>query len=643
MWREKNLFFLCGSQIRKRRSISKDRTLWPLPVPYHLHRTLDSNAKGVILKAFEQLRLKTCIDFRPRHWSFEQHIALKWSIGCWSAVGRQLVFSQDLSIGPHCDTVATVEHELLHALGFWHEQSRPDRDDYVTINWQNIEPGEEQNFKIGTNDTNSTMGTPYDYLSIMHYPQDAFTNGNGSTIITKLPEFQDVIGQRLDMSHYDVEELNRLYGCNDSVSFLEHCNFDEGMTCEINSSGWKRASQADGGPHSDHTHLGTDKQGTGTFIHFSTKSGKPGDSAIFSTRKMTPRRSCKVQCLEFFYYHTGSWSDQLNIWIREFDSVNDAEGTRRFMGQIKGSSDNMWKVHHVPLDASKTFQVEFEGRKRSWYSSGGFSVDDINLSETECPDHTWHIRDFERKLKTSSNNTYIFSPKYYSDEGYRYQLIIRLNVDYFGVFVRLVSGGNDDTLKWPCQWRQITFTLLDQTSHIQKRMSQQRSITTSAEMILWMFFNKPRIWGSREDYFGMSYVNDARGYGFFMSAAELRSRGFLKGGDIFLLISMQDITRLQSADTLQCPSIAVQTWHEDGIETTTTTQKYSIIKRYSFTKIYGRRSVAFISCWSQILTILLPHCVSALTSDLFRPFPFYFVRPRNFPEPDWPKYTPPYR
>ena len=74
--------------------------------------------------------------------------------------------------------------------------------------------GKEHNFKIRTNDTNSTMDTPYDYFSVMHYSKDAFTNGNGSTIITKLPEFQDVIGQRLDMSHYDVEELNKFYGCS---------------------------------------------------------------------------------------------------------------------------------------------------------------------------------------------------------------------------------------------------------------------------------------------------------------------------------------------------------------------------------------------------------------------------------------------
>ncbi|XP_076136041.1 meprin A subunit beta-like isoform X2 [Alosa pseudoharengus] len=523
------------------------------------------NAKGVILKAFEQFRLKTCIDFQPRQ-GFEQHVTLRWGLGCWSEVGRQPKMAQDLAIGTGCDQVATVEHELMHTLGFWHEQSRYDRDNYISINWENIEIDEQDQFQINTKTTNSTMDTPYDYFSVMHYPKDAFSNGKGSTIITKLPEFQDVIGQTLDMSHYDVEELNKFYRCNESISFLDHCSFDDDKSmcdmrlCFRRSQGWRRESRVARGPQSDHTHLDTDSHGTGFFMHFSTKRGRVGHSARLQTRRMTPRRSCKVQCLEFFYYHSGCWSDQLNIWIREFDGVNDTEGTRRLMSRIQGSPADYWQLHHVPLNATKTFQVELEAIKGGGSSKGGFSVDDLNLSETECPHHTWQISNFEEKLNISANNSFILSPKYYSEDGYRYQIMIRLNKDYFGVFVRLVSGINDDTLEWPCDSRQVTVTLLDQNPHIQKRMSKQRSVTTSSSQDLDEFFHKPRTQGtlqtddSSEDF----YTNDGIGDGVFMSATILQSREFMKGGDVFFLVSIQDISKLRNLDSLPCPSISVK-------------------------------------------------------------------------------------
>lgn len=60
---------------------------------------------------------------------------------CFSSVGNRRVGKQQLSIGAGCDRIATIEHEFLHALGFWHEQSRADRDDYVTIMWDRIEAG----------------------------------------------------------------------------------------------------------------------------------------------------------------------------------------------------------------------------------------------------------------------------------------------------------------------------------------------------------------------------------------------------------------------------------------------------------------------------------------------------------------------
>lgn len=61
---------------------------------------------------------------------------------CWSLVGNRQMGLQELSIGANCDRIGTIQHEFLHALGFWHEQSRSDRDDYVTIVWDRIQSGQ---------------------------------------------------------------------------------------------------------------------------------------------------------------------------------------------------------------------------------------------------------------------------------------------------------------------------------------------------------------------------------------------------------------------------------------------------------------------------------------------------------------------
>lgn len=60
-------------------------------------------------------------------------------------------------------------HELGHALGFHHEQSRPDRDDYVRIHTENIKDNQEDNFNKYSTSQINTYGVYYDYSSIMHY------------------------------------------------------------------------------------------------------------------------------------------------------------------------------------------------------------------------------------------------------------------------------------------------------------------------------------------------------------------------------------------------------------------------------------------------------------------------------------------
>lgn len=114
--------------------------------------------------------------------------------GCWSYVGKQSDTPYQLvSVGPGCDMVGydtfgvlkfrwrlltpevfvlqlgTATHELMHAIGFWHQQSRSDRDDYVYIDFSNIIPSQAYNFQKMSLDTAQLLNVPYDYGSVMQY------------------------------------------------------------------------------------------------------------------------------------------------------------------------------------------------------------------------------------------------------------------------------------------------------------------------------------------------------------------------------------------------------------------------------------------------------------------------------------------
>lgn len=91
--------------------------------------------------------------------------------------------SQDVNLQLNgCVHFGVIIHEVTHALGFFHMQSATERDDYVTIHWDNIQSGMEHNFdKYGT-DTITNFGIQYDIGSIMHYDAYAFSSNGNPTI-----------------------------------------------------------------------------------------------------------------------------------------------------------------------------------------------------------------------------------------------------------------------------------------------------------------------------------------------------------------------------------------------------------------------------------------------------------------------------
>jgi hypothetical protein len=106
-------------------------------------------------------------------------------------------------------------HEILHALGFWHEQSRPDRDEHVTILTENVQPYAINNFAKLDRAVVNSLGSPYDYGSIMHYPDWAFQKRAGLATIApaRALERWEVMGQCGRMSPSDVMQLRLMYQC----------------------------------------------------------------------------------------------------------------------------------------------------------------------------------------------------------------------------------------------------------------------------------------------------------------------------------------------------------------------------------------------------------------------------------------------
>lgn len=124
--------------------------------------------------------------------------------GCSSHVGMKGGV-QPIRLASGCKNA--VVHEIGHALGLFHEQSHPDRDQFVTIVWSNIRAGHEHNFAIKQNPGRTTV---YDYGSIMHYSATAFARDKSKpTLIPKDPAKK--IGQRRALSPLDIQGIKLLY------------------------------------------------------------------------------------------------------------------------------------------------------------------------------------------------------------------------------------------------------------------------------------------------------------------------------------------------------------------------------------------------------------------------------------------------
>ena len=179
--------------------------LWPgTVIPYTIDSSLDAD-DARILAAIGIIEEKTCIRFREATRSDVNFMKFVYFAGgCRANIGMRIGTPTMIWLKETCSTGSTI-HEVLHAMGFWHEQNRSDRDAFVEINTENIQDSYADQFTLRSDINN--VG-PYDYDSIMHYGATAFSDNGRPTISSPRP-----IGQRSTLSEGDIRAIEFLYQC----------------------------------------------------------------------------------------------------------------------------------------------------------------------------------------------------------------------------------------------------------------------------------------------------------------------------------------------------------------------------------------------------------------------------------------------
>nr|CAH0099534.1 unnamed protein product [Daphnia galeata] len=213
---------LFGGDIKlteRKNALMSSRARWPTSqILYVLASNYTPRQREIIAIAIATYHNLTCIRFVPRTTERNYIRIKKTGEGCWSYVGR-IGRRQTISLDDKCilhSRPGLVIHELMHTLGFYHEHQRPDRDQYVKIDLDNIEQKNKVYFQKMRISHFNILGHSYDYGSVMHYPKDAFAKDFRKPVITSVMNETSVLGNRKTFSTFDLEKLNTLY-CNSSV------------------------------------------------------------------------------------------------------------------------------------------------------------------------------------------------------------------------------------------------------------------------------------------------------------------------------------------------------------------------------------------------------------------------------------------
>ena len=176
-------------------------------IPYSIDCSLENlpDAVEAVTKAMAEWENKTCIRFVKRT-NEKYFLEFFRNTHCWGNVG--MTSYTKISVGDGCEYQHVNTHEIGHVVGFYHEQNRVDRDQWIKVHWENI--GQFKDAFDIVKET-SSLGVDYDYASIMHYPWNAFSS-NGKDTISPIRPLNGKTPY-IELSKDDIEQVSRMYNC----------------------------------------------------------------------------------------------------------------------------------------------------------------------------------------------------------------------------------------------------------------------------------------------------------------------------------------------------------------------------------------------------------------------------------------------
>ncbi|XP_034664423.1 low choriolytic enzyme [Drosophila subobscura] len=210
------------AEAKTRNALKSELQRWPgNRIYYRISGDYSDQEVANVRTAMTSFNEQTCVKFEEVNGSppgGRRYVYFKKSPNmCGTRVGYNPISfgSHDVLLNERCLTMpAVIQHETLHLLGLFHEQSRPDRHEYVQIEYDNI-PRKYWSQFMAMNST-TTYNVPYDYDSVMHYAKNAFAKDPSKPTIRALVDGKPVerdLGQVRGPSEGDWTKIRLMYKC----------------------------------------------------------------------------------------------------------------------------------------------------------------------------------------------------------------------------------------------------------------------------------------------------------------------------------------------------------------------------------------------------------------------------------------------